>query len=106
MIKYAKNDISDGIKSLSIGIGNIVAAIVRKELSEYTLDMPMDYFLMTGALRKMFPMPMDYFLMTGALRKMFPGIDIKYSDNSMIILIESTLIRISFEEKNTVFSLV
>lgn len=89
MIQYAKNDISDGIKLLSIGIGNIVVAIVRKELSEYTLDMPMDYFLMTGALRKM-----------------FPGIDIRYSDNSMIILIESTLIRISFKEDNTVFSLI
>ena len=89
MIKYAKNDISDGIKSLSIGIGNIVAAIVRKELSEYTLDMPMDYFLTTGALRKM-----------------FPGIDIKYSDNSMIIFVEETTIRILFKEEITVFSLV
>ena len=89
MIKYAKNDISDGIKSLSIGIGNIVAAIVRKELSEYTLDMPMDYFLMTGALRKM-----------------FPGIDIRYADNSMIISVENTIIRISFKENSVIFSLI
>lgn len=89
MIKYVKKDISDGIKSLSIGIGNIVATIVRKELSEYTLDMPMDYFLMTGALRRM-----------------FPGIDIKYADNSMIIFIEETTIRILFKENITVFSLV
>ena len=89
MIKYAKNDISDGIKLLSVGIGNIVAAIVRKELSEYTLDMPMDYFLTTGALRKM-----------------FPGIDIRYSDNSMIIFIEETTIRILFKEDSIVFSLI
>lgn len=89
MIKYAKNDISDGIKSLSIGIGNIVAAIVRKELSEYTLDMPMDYFLMTGALRKM-----------------FPGIDIRYADNSMIISVENTIIRISFKENSVIFLLI
>ena len=89
MIKYAKNDISNGIKLLSIGIGNIVAAIVRKELSEYTLDIPMDYFLMTGALRKM-----------------FPGIDIRYADNSMIIFIEETTIRILFKENSIVFSLV
>lgn len=89
MIRYAKNDISDGIKSLSIGIGNIVAAIVRKELSEYTLDMPMDYLLMTGALRKM-----------------FPGIDIRYADNSMIISVENTIICISFKEGSTIFSLV
>lgn len=89
MIKYAKNDISDGIKSLSIGVGNIVAAIVRKELSEYTLDIPMDYFLMTGALRKM-----------------FPGIDIRYADNSMIISVENTIIRISFKENSVIFSLI
>lgn len=89
MIKYANNDISDGIKSLSIGIGNIIAAIVRKELSEYTLDMPMDYFLMIGALRKM-----------------FPEIDIRYADNSMIIFIEKTTIRILFKEASIVFSLI
>lgn len=89
MIKYAKNDISDGIKSLSTGIGNIIATIIRKELSKYTLDMPMDYFLMTGALRKI-----------------FPGIDIKYADNSMIIFIEEATIRILFKEDSTVFSLV
>lgn len=89
MIKYAKNDISDGIKSLSIGVGNIVAALVRKELSEYILDMPMDYFLMTGALRKM-----------------FPGIDIRYADSSMIISVENTIIRISFKENSVIFSLI
>ena len=89
MIKYAKNDISDGIKSLSIGVGNIIAAIVRKEISEYILDMPMDYFLVIGALKKM-----------------FPGIDIRYSDSSMIISVENTIIRISFKENSVIFSLI
>ena len=54
MIKYAQSDISDGINSLKIGVGNVVSCLLRKELTEYTLPFQLNYLITVGALREMF----------------------------------------------------
>lgn len=88
MIKYAKNDIIEGIKSLTIGIGNIISTIIRGDISEYVINEPINYLLVVGAIKTI-----------------FPNAELKYSDKFIIITLESVSIRITFSINSIKFNL-
>lgn len=86
MIKYANSDINDGIKSLKIGIGNIIVSLVKKKISEY-----------------IFPNSINYLIAIGALQEMFKEAKFKYSDKYININIDDSSIDIFFNEDSTKF---
>lgn len=88
MIKYAQNDISDGINSLKIGVGNIVSCLLRKELTEYIL-----------------PFQLNYLITVGALREIFGTASFLYSDRYINLSINEFSIDIYFYPENTKFTL-
>lgn len=54
MIKYSETDISDGIKYLNIGIGNIISSLYRGEINEFIVNTPLDYLLVVSSLRNLY----------------------------------------------------
>lgn len=42
MIKYAKNDIQDGITLVKAGISNIISELLNGTISHYTLEFPFE----------------------------------------------------------------
>lgn len=86
MIKYANSDINDGIKSLKIGIGNIIVSLVKKKISEYVV-----------------PNNLNYLMVIGALQEMFKEAKFKYSDKYININIDDSSIDIFFNEDSTKF---
>lgn len=88
MIKYAQSDISDGINSLKIGVGNVISCLLRKELTEYTL-----------------PFQLNYLITAGALREMFRTASFLYSDRYINLSINEFSIDIYFYPENTKFTL-
>ena len=88
MIKYAQSDISDGITSLKIGVGNVVSCLLRKELTEYTL-----------------PFQLNYLITVGALREMFGNASFLYSDKYVSLSIDGLSVCIHFYPENTKFTL-
>lgn len=89
MIRYANSDISDGIKSLKIGIGNIIASLNKKKVLEYTL-----------------PYKLNYMMAIGALQEMFEDASFLYSDKYINIIINGSSIDIQFNPDNTKFILM
>lgn len=85
MLKYAQKDIEDGINSLCIGIGNILAAIIRREVYDYSIK------------------PVNYFILVGAIQTFFPLAEILYSDSKIIVTLEGVKIEVTLEEKHTIF---
>lgn len=88
MIKYAQSDISDGVNSLKIGVGNVVSCLLRKELTEYTL-----------------PFQLNYLITVGALREMFGTASFLYSDKCINLSIDGISVDIHFYPENTKFTL-
>lgn len=86
MIKYAQSDISDGINSLKIGIGNIIVSLVKRKISEYVV-----------------PNSLNYLMVIGALQEMFKEAKFKYSDKYININIDDSSIDIFFNEDSTKF---
>lgn len=86
MIKYANSDINDGIKSLKIGIGNIIVSLVKRKISEYVV-----------------PNSLNYLMVIGALQEMFKEAKFKYSDKYININIDDSSIDIFFNEDSTKF---
>lgn len=86
MIKYANSDINDGIKSLKIGIGNIIVSLVKRKISEYVV-----------------PNSLNYLMVIGALQEMFKEAKFKYSDKYININIDNSSIDIFFNEDSTKF---
>ena len=86
MIKYANSDINDGIKSLKIGIGNIIVSLVNKKISEYIV-----------------PNSLNYLMVTGSLQETFKEAKFKYSDKYININIDDSSIDIFFNEDSTKF---
>lgn len=86
MLKYAQKDIEDGINSLCIGVGNIIAAIVKREIYEYTIK------------------PVNYFLLTGAIQEFFPMAEILYSDSKIVVTLERVKVTITLTEEHTIFT--
>ena len=85
LLNYAQKDIEDGINSLCIGIGNILAAIVRREIYDYSIK------------------PVNYFLLTGAIQTFFPLAELLYSDSEIIVILEGVKIAITLGEEHTIF---
>lgn len=87
MLKYAKSDIRDGLASLKIGVGNIIAAIIKGEITEYVLDIEVSPLIILYAIREIFG-------------------DIEYvcADGDLYMDIESTNIKISFYSEGIIFS--
>ena len=85
-LKYAQKDIEDGINSLCIGVGNIIAAIVRREIYDYSIK------------------PVNYFLLTGAIQKFFPMAEILYSDSKIMVTLERVKVTITLTEEHTIFT--
>lgn len=88
MIKYAQSDISDGVNSLKIGVGNVVSCLLRKELTEYIL-----------------PFQLNYLITVGALREMFGTASFLYSDKYINLNIDGISVDIHFYPENTKFTL-
>ncbi|MGM9532035.1 hypothetical protein [Intestinibacter sp.] len=88
MIKYAKSDISDGVNSLKIGVGNIVSCLLRKELTEYII-----------------PFQLNYLMAVGALREMFGTASFLYSDKYINLSIDGLSVDVYFYPENTKFIL-
>lgn len=86
MIKYAQSDISDGINSLKIGIGNIIVSLVKRKIYEYVV-----------------PSNLNYLMVIGALQEMFKEAKFKYSDKYININIDDSSIDIFFNEDSTKF---
>lgn len=86
MIKYANSDINDGVNSVKIGLGNIIASLIKKEIAEYTL-----------------PFKINYLIASGALKEMFKNANFLYSDKFININIENQSINIYFNDDNIKF---
>lgn len=89
MLKYAKSDIRDGLNSLKIGIGNVIASLIRHEIHEFSLDMSLDYIIVLKMIQYMFPEA--YF---------------KYVDDILYITVEGVNIRVVFDTENTIFTII
>ena len=88
LLNYAQKDIEDGINSLCIGIGNILAAIVRREIYDYSIK------------------PVNYFLLIGAIQTFFPLAELLYSDSEIIVILEGVKIAITLGEEHTIFTFI
>ena len=88
MIKYAQSDISDGINSLKIGIGNIISYLLEKKLTEYIL-----------------PFQLNYLITVETLREMFKTASFLYSDKYISLSIDGLSVNIYFYPENTKFTL-
>lgn len=42
MLKYAKNDVQDGMKLVKVGLSNIISGLLDGTISHYTLEFPFE----------------------------------------------------------------
>lgn len=55
MIKYAKTDIENGLKYLSLGFYNIITSVSNGIICEFVLNIHINYSIVSGILRTIFP---------------------------------------------------
>lgn len=50
MIKYANNDINDGMTLIKVGLSNIITTIINENIKEYILNFPFDEDILISLL--------------------------------------------------------
>lgn len=51
MNKYIESDIKDGLNLLKIGIGNLIHSMIKENIKEYTLNIPINIHMIISLLK-------------------------------------------------------
>lgn len=51
MNKYIESDIKDGLNSIKIGLGNLIHSMIKENIKEYTINIPIDIHVIISLLK-------------------------------------------------------
>lgn len=51
MNKYIESDIKDGLNLLKIGLGNLIHSMIKENIKEYTLNIPINIHVIINLLK-------------------------------------------------------
>lgn len=51
MNKYIESDVKDGLKLLKIGLGNLIYSMIKENIKEYTLNIPINIHVIINLLK-------------------------------------------------------
>lgn len=51
MNKYIESDVKDGLKLLKIGLGNLIHSMIKENIKEYTLNIPININVIINLLK-------------------------------------------------------
>lgn len=51
MNKYIESDIKDGLNLLKIGLGNLIHSMIKENIKEYTLNIPVNIHVIINLLK-------------------------------------------------------
>ena len=55
MNKYIESDVKDGLNLLKIGLGNLVYSMIKENIKEYTINIPIDIHIIISLLKGLDP---------------------------------------------------